>query len=121
MTFASVFAIVVGLGMIAQWIMSYVSRQIPELKTEPIRIGFHIAAELVTALVLILGGIGLLAASLWASTVYPLAIGMLLYTAIVSPGYFAQQGKWIWVLIFGLLIVLAIVSLLRFAGSTAAR
>jgi hypothetical protein len=42
---------------------------------------------------------------------------MLIYTAIVSPGYFAQRGKWIWVLILGVLILLAIVSLLLFTGS----
>ena len=117
MTFASAFAIVVGLGMIAQWIMSYVSKQIPELETEPIRIGFHIAAEMATALMLIVGGIGLLCTKPWASTIYPLSIGMLIYTAIVSPGYFAQRGKWIWVLIFGLLILLALASVLLFAGS----
>ena len=44
---------------------------------------------------------------------------MLLYTAIVSPGYFAQQGKWIWVLIFGVLIALAIASVLLFANRMA--
>jgi len=56
MVFASVFAIVVGLGMVVQWTMSYVSRQIPELDTEPIRIWFHIAAEMATALMLVVGG-----------------------------------------------------------------
>ncbi|MCK4356732.1 hypothetical protein KAW44_06595 [Candidatus Bipolaricaulota bacterium] len=114
MVFASVFAIIVGLGMIIQWTMSYVSKQIPELDTEPIRIWFHIAAEMATALMLMFGGIGLLYMRPWALTIYPLSIGMLIYTAIVSPGYFAQKGKWIWVLIFGVLILLAIVSLLKF-------
>jgi hypothetical protein len=60
----------------------------------------------------ILGGIGLLCSWPWASTLYLLATGMLMYTAIVSPGYFAQKGKWIWVLIFAVLIALAIVSIL---------
>lgn len=117
MTFASVFAIVVGLAMIIQWAMSYISKQIPELETEPIRIWFHIAGEMVTALMLIIGGIGQLATRPWASTVYLLSIGMLIYTAIVSPGYFAQRGKWIWLLIFGVLILLAIVSILLVAGN----
>jgi hypothetical protein len=114
MRFASAFAIIVGLGMIAQWTRSYVSRQIPELKTEPIRIGFHIAAEMATALMLIVGGIGLFYARPWALTLYPLSIGMLMYTAIVSPGYFAQRGKWVWVFIFSVLVLLAIVSVLLF-------
>jgi len=38
MVFASVFAIIVSLGMIIQWTMSYVSKQIPELNTESLRI-----------------------------------------------------------------------------------
>ena len=67
---------------------------------------------MVTALTLILGGIGLLYTRPWASTLYPLSVGMFLYTAIAGPGYFAQRGKWIWVLIFGVLILLAIVSVL---------
>lgn len=112
MTFAAVFAIVVGVGMMAQWTASYLSHQIPELKTEPIRIAFHLTAEMATALMLILGGIAVLAGASWGRDVYLLALGMLFYTAIVSPGYFAQQGQWIWLGIFGALILLAIVSAL---------
>jgi hypothetical protein len=32
--------------MIGQWTVSYLSRQIPELKTEPYRIWFHMAGDL---------------------------------------------------------------------------
>ena len=115
MKFAGIFGIIVGAGMIGQWLMSYISKQIPELKTEPIRIGFHLAGELATALTLILSGIGLLGSSPWAPTLFLIASGMLLYTAIVSPGYFAQRGQWIWVLIFGVLISLSIIAVLQVA------
>jgi hypothetical protein len=37
---------------------------------------------------------------------------MLAYSAIVSPGYFAQQGQWIFVLMFAILLALALVSVL---------
>jgi hypothetical protein len=111
MTFPAIFAIVVGIGMIGQWAVSYASKQIPELTSEPIRIWFHIAGEMVTAITLIVSGIGLLAVAPWAPTLFFVSIGMLLYTAIVSPGYFAQKGQWIWVLIFGLVITLAIISI----------
>ena len=37
---------------------------------------------------------------------------MLLYTVIVSPGYFAQKGQTIWLLIFGVLALLTIISAL---------
>jgi hypothetical protein len=112
MLFPAIFALVVGLGMIGQWTMSFITKQIPELKSEPTRIGFHLVGEMLTALVLILSGIGLLAGWSWAPVLYLVASGMLIYTAIVSPGYFAQQGKWIWVGIFAILILLNVGSMI---------
>ena len=111
MTFPAIFAIIVGLGMIAQWTASYLSKKIPELKTEPIRIWFHIAAEMVTALCLISAGIGLLINLSWSAPLYLVASGMLFYTAIVSPGYFAQKGNWNWPVIFAILIALGIINI----------
>ena len=97
--------------MIGQWTVSLVSKQVPEIEEEPIRIAFHIAAEMVTALCLIAAGIGLLTSPSWGVLVFPIALGMLFYTAIVSPGYFAQQGQWIWLGIFLTLIILGIISI----------
>jgi hypothetical protein len=113
MTYPAVFSIVVGIAMIGQWLLSYQSNQIPELVSEPIRIGFHIAGEIVTALMLIAGGIGFLLETSWGLFVYLVALGMLFYTAIVSPGYFAQKGQWLWVGFFAILIVMGIVAILQ--------
>jgi hypothetical protein len=110
--FPAIYAIIVGLGMIVQWTISYTKNQIPELVTEPVRIGFHIAAEFVTAVMLMISGIGMLLKWDAASWLFPLAIGMLLYTAIVSPGYFAQKGQWGFVWMFAGVIILALISLL---------
>ena len=111
MVFSSVFSIIVGAGMIGQWYMSFRQGQIPELKSEPIRIWFHIAAEMVTAVALLVGGIGLLINTKWSVQLYTVATGMLLYTAIVSPGYFAQKGQRAWLAFFGLIFVCAIMGL----------
>jgi hypothetical protein len=111
MVFASIYAIVVGLGMIGQWSTSLVSRKVPELKTEPIRIAFHLAGEFLTAVALIVAGVGLIAGSAWGQTAYLVATGMLLYTVIVSPGYFAQRREWPMVIMFVVLFILALVSL----------
>ena len=116
MVYSAVFALAVGLAIIGQWTYSYLSKQIPELEDEPIRIRFHIAGEMATALSLILGGIGLLAGLGWARTVYLISLGMLFYTTIVSPGYFArkgaQKGDWKWVGFFAVLIVGGLASLI---------
>ncbi|GMR11662.1 MAG: hypothetical protein BMS9Abin28_2499 [Anaerolineae bacterium] len=117
MTFSAIFAILVGAAMIGQWTASYVTEQIQELQSEPLRIWFHIAGEIVTAVSLIVGGIGLLTVQPWAPALFLVSMGMLLYTAIVSPGYFAQKGQWIWVLIFGVLIALAIIAILAVSSS----
>lgn len=108
MIFPALYALVIGFGMIVQWSISYFSHQIPELTSEPIRIKFHLAGEFATAAALIASGIGLLAGASWAIPLFLVAMGMLFYTAIVSPGYFAQQGNWAWVLIFAVMIVVGI-------------
>jgi hypothetical protein len=119
MTLPGIFAVLVGVGMIAQWAMSFIHQQIPELKTEPYRIWFHIVGEMVTAALLILGGAGILLSQPWAPSVYLLAMGMLFYTVIVSPGYFAQKGQWGLVLVFGVLLVLGIASTLTLINGLA--
>ncbi|NIS80938.1 MAG: hypothetical protein GTO14_12175 [Anaerolineales bacterium] len=115
MMYPGIFAMVVGLGMIGHWMFSYLTKNIPELEDEPIRIGFHVVAEMVTALSLLVAGLGLLVGEDWAQPLYLVALGMLFYTAIVSPGYFAQKGNWKWLggfiaLISAGLIALAIVA-----------
>ncbi|HSR29683.1 MAG TPA: hypothetical protein VLY63_03890 [Anaerolineae bacterium] len=111
MVFASVFAMVVGAGMIGQWLFFLATGQVPELKTEPYRIRFHLAAEFATAIALLVGGIALLTGQTWGRWFYLLAVGMLLYTVIVSPGYFAEKGQWAFVGMFAIVLLLALVSI----------
>jgi hypothetical protein len=111
MGFAALYAVAVGALMIAQWTFFLVRGQVPELETEPLRIRFHLVAEFVTAIALIGGGVGLLLAADWGRTLYLVAVGMLLYTVIVSPGYYAQRGEWPFVAMFAAILLLALVSL----------
>ena len=112
MIFPAVFAILVGVGIIGQWLALILSNEIPELKTEPIRIRFHIAAEMATALLLLVSGILLLSRAALGQTVFLVAVGMVFYTCIVSPGYFAQQGKWAWLIMSSALIVSGVVGII---------
>lgn len=104
-----VYAIIIGLSMIGMWLMFYLSNSIPELATEPIRIGMHISAEIITALLLIAGGIGFYTNKQWGKNLYLIALGMLLYTLIQSPGYFLEQGDYAMVLMFFVMFVLGLV------------
>lgn len=111
MLFPAIFALVVGAGMIVQWSISFLRRQIPELESEPVRIRFHLAGEIVTALTLVVSGACLFTDNRWGPMLFLIAIGMLLYTVIVSPGYFAQKRQWGWVVVFGLLLVLSVAAI----------
>jgi hypothetical protein len=94
MVYPALFAMIVGVLMLGQWIFCIGAHQVPELATEPVRLRLHIGAELLTAAALLLTGGGLLLGSSTVRALYPVAIGMLLYTVIVSPGYFAQKRVW---------------------------
>ena len=107
MKFAGWYGIVVGLLMLGQWGFFLATGSVPELQTAPYEITFHLAAELVTAAGLLAGGVGLLRERPWSAPVYLVSAGMLLYSVIASPGYFAQRGQWALVGLFALLLLLA--------------
>ena len=77
---AGFYSLLIGLTMIAMWIMFIIGDAIPELSSKPLEIFFHILAEFLTALLLIVGGIGLLQESTMLVRVYYLGTGMLLYS-----------------------------------------
>jgi hypothetical protein len=117
MRFAGWYSLVVGSLMLAQWGFFLATGQVPELQTEPFRIAFHLAGEAATAIALIVSGAALLRRLKWARDVSFASLGMLVYTVIVSPGYFAQQGQWPLVAMFAVLLILALVSLRLLAQS----
>jgi hypothetical protein len=110
MKFVAWYTVAVGVMMLGQWGFFLGAGLVPELQTEPFRIAFHLAAEGLTALALLVSGVGLLRGQPWAREAALIALGMLIYTAIVSPGYFAQQGQWAFVVMFGALLALTLVS-----------
>ena len=117
MTLGAYFAIIVGLGMIGFLIYSLVKQEVPELYSEPIIMAFHLLAELVTGITLIIGGIVLLMGLRWGLAVYLLAAGALLYSATNSAGYFIQQRKWPLAIVFAVILILALISVLAVFGA----
>lgn len=116
MTFAAWYGIAVGALMLVQWTFFLSTGSVTEIKTEPLRIAFHLAGELVAALALVVGGVALLKSADWGRTVYLVAVGMVIYSEIVSPGYFAQKKQWALVGMFAVLLTLAVVTVVLVAG-----
>jgi hypothetical protein len=110
MKFAAIYSIVVGAGMIGWWTFLLASGQVPEVETEPVRLAFHLVGEFVTGLLLVVGGVLLVRGLRLGPQLTLVALGILLYTVIASPGYYGQLGECAMVGMFMALLVLAVVS-----------
>ncbi len=104
----SVYSIVVGIMMGAMWTVFAATGQISELETSPKEIAFHLAGEFITSFALIAGGLGLALGRTWGYSLEVVALGMLAYTVVVSPGYYAQTGDYVFVGMFAVLMVLTL-------------
>ena len=104
MKFPAWYGILVGLLMIVQWTFSILADGVSEFQTAPWEIGFHLAAEFSTAIVLLLGGIAMLRSIPWSRTVLALGLGMVIYSEVVSPGYFAQHNQSVFGAMFAMLL-----------------
>jgi len=105
---AAGYSIFVGISMIGMWTMFYCTGGIPELNTKPAEIILHILGEIITAVLLITGGYALFAKKGWGSQIYSLSMGMLLYTLIVSPGYYIQRGETPFMIMFSILFLISV-------------
>jgi hypothetical protein len=93
--------------------MLLITGQDPELqnslKTEPIAIGLHIAAEFLTAIALLIAGIGLFTDRSWAVKVFLLSVGFLTYSVINASGFYGQRGDLPFIGMFAVIFALAVV------------
>jgi hypothetical protein len=116
MRFAAWCALVIGATMLAQWGFFIAAGQVPEFETEPVAIGFHLVAELATAVGLVVSGTLLLRRRRNAARLALVAFGMLIYTSANSPGYFAQLGQWPLVAMFAVVLAVAMLAVVRLVG-----
>ena len=106
------YSVLIGLAMIGMWTVLLATNQVPELQAERRRATLHLAAEFLTAILLIISGAGLLLGSEWTRTLSPVSLGMLLYTVIVSAGYYANKDVLSMVTMFIVLTILTVVAII---------
>lgn len=106
---ASIYTIIIGIAMLCMWIFLLSKREVPELNTKPTQITFHLIAEFMTSIILIIGGIGLILNQSWGVTIFFISIGMVIYSTINAAGFYGQLKDWP---MFIMLITFTIVSLL---------
>ena len=99
----AIFGVAVGILMIVMWIVFLATGQVPELESGSVEIVLHVAAELVTAVTLLAGGSAMLMRLSGGRHILLIGFGMLLYTLIVSPGYYVDLGETPMVIMFAVL------------------
>ncbi len=107
-TAAAIFAMIIGFTMIIMWAVFYITGAIPEIQFKPGEIYLHMTAEMITALLLITGGYGLIKQKVWGRQVYLLSLGMLVYSVISSSGYYVQRGNHSFTIMFGVILLMSI-------------
>ncbi len=91
---ASIYIIIIGIAMLCMWLMLLFKKEVPELNTKPTQILFHLIAEFLTSIMLIIGGVGLLLNQFWGIAVFFIAIGMAIYSTINAAGFYGQLKDW---------------------------
>ncbi len=107
MKFVKISSAIIGMLMIAQWVFFIVTGNVPEFKTTPISIGFHISIEIMTAMLLLFSSL-ICKKRVVRETLLLYGQGMLGYTVVNSAGYFAQSGQWGFLAMFAILLAISI-------------
>lgn len=109
MNFTAYYSIILGILMVIQWLFFIFAGSVPEFSITPIEVSIHIFVEILTAVILIIGGIKTLKGK--DIKLNLLGLGMVLYAIINALGYFAQLNQWIFVTMFVVLLLLVLYSL----------
>jgi hypothetical protein len=110
---SGIYGIIVGVVMVLMWTFFIVSGQVPEFESRPVEIVFHLVIEFLTAIMLVISGIAALKQIRWGRLLLLFSFGMLTYTLVLSPGYYAQQGVFAFVIMFAALLALTVYFLIR--------
>jgi len=105
---SGIFALVIGIGILGLWTMLLLTKQVPELNTEPVAIAFHITAEIIMGVLSLVSGIFLLIGLSWAPYFFVLAMGLVIYAVINSAGYYGQRKQWAFVIMFGIILITSV-------------
>jgi len=110
-----IYSVLIGLMMLGMWVSLLLTKKVPELKSAsyaPKLIAYHIVAEFLTAILLIVSGVGLFLVSDWARILSAISLGMLLYSVINRKGKYAHEKNLPMEIAFTTITVLTVAALI---------
>lgn len=110
---SGIYSFLIGFSIALIWLILFVGGgdedMAVSLRTTPIEMGTHIAAELITASVLIAAGLGLLKGQSWSRKWFFFGTGLLTYSVISAAGFYGQRGDLAIAGVFGTIFISAII------------
>lgn len=107
-TIVSVYSITMGAVIFAFWSVLWATGALPDMLLKPWEMVMHLTAEFTTAALLLGSGIGMWFGARWALRMNMFASGMLVYSLIQTPGYYLQRNAMIFVLMFAVAFLIAV-------------
>jgi hypothetical protein len=90
---SAIYSLISGLAMIIIWVIFYAIGQVDDLiKSGPASFYLLMTAECLTSIILLTAGFGVMLKKPWASKLFLIAMGMMLYAVIYASGQFFQKG-----------------------------
>ena len=96
----SVYSIFIGISIMGLWIMLILTKQVPELKTDPVEIYFHTSAEFMMGILSLISGALILLEIDFGLYLFLISSGLCIYSVTNSAGYYAQRKKWLFIGLF---------------------
>jgi hypothetical protein len=104
----ALYSILIAVCMIGMWGFLLATGNVPEMKSEPIGIAFHLFSEYATAGMLLISGFGMLAKRAKAEKLFLISTGALLYSVLNAVGYYGQDGNLSMLIMFSVIFILAV-------------
>lgn len=106
---ATVYSIFIGISLFGMWSMIILTGGITEGLIE---ISFHLVSEFLMAILLIVGGIGLLRGKMYGKKVFLISNGMLIYSVLNAAGYYGQRMNFAMLCMFMVFLIISSVFLI---------
>jgi|SRR5579862_742846 len=116
----SIYSILVGISIFGFWGYVTGAGQLSKLGTSQttIEVAYHVVAELLTAGLLIAAGVASIYSLSWGRAASLIALGMLLYAVINSPGMYAAKKNVPMIAMFSVLTILTLIAILGLVETT---
>jgi len=106
---AAFYSVLAAIALMIYWYALYKNDEHTELLETPIKKAVRLGRDILTAVLLVIGGAGVFSIQVWGLTVYFISMGVLVLSLCDFTIYYGQRKDWPRFGFFALLAVVAII------------